>query len=192
LIVLKEVIALCKNIIAGHEPLCQVLEEESIYWNDELEFIVGIIIKTIKKFKPEEGENASLMPLYKNEEDKECKGENGAEQVMPLLRCRGNRGKDIRPHPGQHQEAPEQEYQPGHSEKDHDCSHEPVANEPRHIEPPDLTAALSTHVFRDGIEYDHKPDKAKSSQLLLSPPSYSVTGLRMNRSMTRPSAPRRT
>ena len=65
------VVALCKNIFAGYEPLCQVLEEESIYWNDELEFIVGIVIKTLKKFKPEDGENAPLLPLYKNDEDKE-------------------------------------------------------------------------------------------------------------------------
>ncbi|MBN1951489.1 MAG: transcription antitermination protein NusB [Bacteroidales bacterium] len=57
------------GIISGYEPLSQSLEEQSIYWNDELEFVVGIIIKTLKKFKNEEGEDASLMPLYKNPED---------------------------------------------------------------------------------------------------------------------------
>jgi transcription antitermination protein NusB len=57
------------NFIADSEPLSQDLEERSIYWNDELEFVIGIIIKTLKKFKPEEGENSILMPLYKNPED---------------------------------------------------------------------------------------------------------------------------
>lgn len=62
---------LYKNIIAPFDPLYQNLEEQSIYWNDEPEFIIGIIIKTIKKFKEEEGENAELLPLFKNAEDEE-------------------------------------------------------------------------------------------------------------------------
>ena len=60
-----------KNVIAAYEPLYQSLEEQSIYWNDEPEFIIGIIIKTLKKFHPDEGENAALMPLYKNPEDED-------------------------------------------------------------------------------------------------------------------------
>jgi transcription antitermination protein NusB len=60
-----------KNILANHEPLFVALEEQSIFWNDEVEFVLGAIIKTIKKFKPEEAENAELMPLFKNEDDKE-------------------------------------------------------------------------------------------------------------------------
>jgi len=60
-----------KNIIANSEPLFLALEEQSIFWNDEIEFVIGAIIKTIKKFKPEEAENSSLMPLFKNDEDKE-------------------------------------------------------------------------------------------------------------------------
>lgn len=63
--------SILKNCIASYEPLSQSLEEQSIYWNDELEFIIGIIIKTLKKFKIEEGENANLLPLYKNADDKE-------------------------------------------------------------------------------------------------------------------------
>lgn len=60
-----------KNIIAYSEPLFSALEEQSIFWNDEIEFVIGAIIKTIKKFKPEDAENSSLLPLFKNDEDKE-------------------------------------------------------------------------------------------------------------------------
>lgn len=64
-------IDLYKEIIAGYEPLYQNLEEQSIYWNDEPEFIISIIIKTLKGFKETEANGTKLLPLYKNEEDKE-------------------------------------------------------------------------------------------------------------------------
>lgn len=63
-----------KDVIAQYDPLYQNLEEQSIYWNDEPEFIIGIIIKTIKKFKESDGDASELMPLYKSNEDKEFAG----------------------------------------------------------------------------------------------------------------------
>ncbi|MBN2484785.1 MAG: transcription antitermination factor NusB [Bacteroidales bacterium] len=60
-----------KNVIANYEPLYHALEEQSIFWNDEIEFVIGAVIKTIKKFKLPEAENAQLLSLYKNDEDKE-------------------------------------------------------------------------------------------------------------------------
>jgi N utilization substance protein B len=60
-----------KNIIARYEPLYNDLEEQSIYWNDEIEFIIGIIIKTIKKFNDQDPEETKLLPLFKNKEDEE-------------------------------------------------------------------------------------------------------------------------
>ncbi len=59
-----------KEIIAS-EGLYQALEEQSIYWNDEVEFIIGMIVKTLKKLRENDDENTPLMPLYKNEEDQE-------------------------------------------------------------------------------------------------------------------------
>lgn len=55
--------------IATSEDLFNILEEQSIYWNDEAEFIIGIIIKTIKGFKENDKENIRLFPLFKNEDD---------------------------------------------------------------------------------------------------------------------------
>jgi len=59
------------HIIFSSERLDSIMEEESIYWNDDLEFIISMIVKTFKKFKEEDGPDKPLMDLYKNEEDKE-------------------------------------------------------------------------------------------------------------------------
>lgn len=65
------VIALYKDIISEYEPLYQLLEEQSVYWNDEGEFVISANIKTISKFKEQMEDNAPLMPLYKSREDEE-------------------------------------------------------------------------------------------------------------------------
>jgi len=65
----KLVIDIYTYNIANNEDLYNVLEEESIYWNDEVEFIISMIIKTIKKFKEENNDKNELLPLYKNEDD---------------------------------------------------------------------------------------------------------------------------
>ncbi len=62
---------LYKNIIANYEPIYSALEEQSIFWNDEVEFILGTVIKTIKKFKFEHSEDAELLPLYKSKDDED-------------------------------------------------------------------------------------------------------------------------
>ena len=55
--------------IAAFGPLYQNLEEQSIYWNDEVEFVISIILRTIKSFKEEGDENGIIPPLFKNDED---------------------------------------------------------------------------------------------------------------------------
>ncbi len=59
------------HIIFSSERLDSIMEEQSIYWNDDLEFITSMIVKTFKKFKEEDGPDKLLMDLYKNSEDKE-------------------------------------------------------------------------------------------------------------------------
>jgi len=70
------------------EPLQNELEERSIYWNDDLDFVVSMIIKTLKKFKSENDDNEYIMPLYKDEEDREF--------TVKLLRKALNNDKDNR------------------------------------------------------------------------------------------------
>jgi len=57
------------HIIFSSERLDSIMEEQSIYWNDDLEFITSMIVKTFKKFKEDEGPRKPLMELYKNKED---------------------------------------------------------------------------------------------------------------------------
>ncbi|MCK5171427.1 MAG: transcription antitermination factor NusB [Bacteroidales bacterium] len=59
------------KIIINFEPLYQNLEEQSIFWNDDIEFVIGMIIKSLRSFKASSDENVKLMPLFKNEEDKD-------------------------------------------------------------------------------------------------------------------------
>lgn len=59
------------SIIFPSETLSSILEEQSIYWNDDLEFITSMIVKTFKKFKEDDGPEKHLMDLYKNTEDRD-------------------------------------------------------------------------------------------------------------------------
>ena len=57
------------NILINNELILNELEEQSIYWNDDLDFTISMVIKTIKKFKSENDNNEYMMSLYKDEED---------------------------------------------------------------------------------------------------------------------------
>ena len=59
------------NILINSEIMLNELEEQSIYWNDDLDFTISMVIKTIKKFKSENDRNEYLMSLYKDAEDQE-------------------------------------------------------------------------------------------------------------------------
>jgi transcription antitermination protein NusB len=67
----KFVINLIIDLFLNSEDLQSNLEEQSIYWNDDLEYISTMVEKTLKKFKSDSGDNMSLMPLFKNAEDEE-------------------------------------------------------------------------------------------------------------------------
>lgn len=60
-----------KRVIPVDEGLGRELEEISIYWNDDADTVVSFIIKTIKQFEEEAGENQRLQPMFKDDEDKE-------------------------------------------------------------------------------------------------------------------------
>lgn len=60
---------LFSKIILVAEDLYIVLEEQSIFWNDDVEFVISMIVKTIKHFKEFTDSDHILMPLYKDQED---------------------------------------------------------------------------------------------------------------------------
>jgi N utilization substance protein B len=59
------------NILVNSDLMLNELEEQSIYWNDDLDFTISMVIKTIKKFKSADDKNEYLMSLYKDLEDQE-------------------------------------------------------------------------------------------------------------------------
>ncbi len=59
------------DIILPNESFSQVLEEQSIYWNDDLEYVISMVLKTVKKFDESDGPDKELLELYKNKEDKD-------------------------------------------------------------------------------------------------------------------------
>ena len=67
----KLIVDIYTNDIANFEGIYQLLEEQSIYWNDEVEFVISMITRTIRGMKPGDGEGAQLSDLFRNEEDRE-------------------------------------------------------------------------------------------------------------------------
>lgn len=59
-----------KNILQKSEELVQILEDQSIYWNDDLDIVLTFVTKTIKRFQPEAGALQELMPMFKDESDR--------------------------------------------------------------------------------------------------------------------------
>jgi len=58
-----------KSILQKSDDLTEVLEEQNIYWNDDLDIIITFVMKTIKRFKPENGVEQDLLPMFKDETD---------------------------------------------------------------------------------------------------------------------------
>lgn len=56
-------------ILTEAEELESVLEEKSIYWNDDLDFVSVMVDKTLRQFRETAGEDHKLMQLYRSEED---------------------------------------------------------------------------------------------------------------------------
>ena len=51
-----------------YDMFYDILEEESIFWNDDTEFMVGMVIKTINELRPGK---TGILELYKSNEDRE-------------------------------------------------------------------------------------------------------------------------
>ena len=60
-----------KNIIMKDEKIDDILEEQSLYWNDDKEIVDTFVLKTIKRFDAGKGEDQELLPEYKDIEDRE-------------------------------------------------------------------------------------------------------------------------
>jgi N utilization substance protein B len=60
-----------KTFIMNNESLDQVLEDQSLYWNDDKEIVDTFVLKTIKRFDEKNGASQPLLPEFKDDDDKE-------------------------------------------------------------------------------------------------------------------------
>lgn len=60
-----------RTLIQGNEDLDAILEEMSLYWNDDKEIVDTFVLKTIKRFDPANKADQELLPEYDDTEDRE-------------------------------------------------------------------------------------------------------------------------
>lgn len=63
----KFVINLFAQYIANNESIQSHLEEENVFWQDDLDLVAASVIKTIQQLK--EDKEVQLMPLWKNKDE---------------------------------------------------------------------------------------------------------------------------
>jgi N utilization substance protein B len=62
---------LYRTLIENNEDLDSLLEEQSIYWNDDKEIVDTFVVKTIKRFEEKNKAKQELLPEYGSEEEKD-------------------------------------------------------------------------------------------------------------------------
>ena len=62
---------LYRTLIQDSSDLDALLEEESLYWNDDKEVVDTFVLKTIKRFEEKNKSHQELLPEYDTEEDRE-------------------------------------------------------------------------------------------------------------------------
>ena len=60
-----------KSIIMTDERIDDILEAQSLYWNDDKQIVDTFVLKTIKHFDEANGVDQELVPEFKDEEDRE-------------------------------------------------------------------------------------------------------------------------
>ena len=62
---------LYRTLIENNEDIDSILEEESLYWNDDKEIVDTFVVKTIKRFDEKSGTKQAILPEYTSEEDRD-------------------------------------------------------------------------------------------------------------------------
>ena len=62
---------LYRTLIENNSDLDALLEEQSLYWNDDKDIVDTFVLKTIKRFDEKNKSTQELLPEYDSEEDKE-------------------------------------------------------------------------------------------------------------------------
>ena len=62
---------LYKTFVQDNDDFASMLEEKSLYWNDDKDIVDTFVLKTIKRFDPKNKSKQELLPEYKDDEDKD-------------------------------------------------------------------------------------------------------------------------
>ncbi len=62
---------LYKNLIQNNDDLDAMLEEVSLYWNDDKEVVDTFVLKTIKRFNEQNGAKQELLPEWDSDEEQD-------------------------------------------------------------------------------------------------------------------------
>ncbi|MCT4580971.1 MAG: antitermination protein NusB [Flavobacteriales bacterium] len=65
----KFIVKLFKKEICNFELLLHFFEEKSVYWQDDIDLVCSMVIKTLKSFKSPDDIHAPILPLYKDDEE---------------------------------------------------------------------------------------------------------------------------
>ena len=60
-----------RTLIQDNDELDAILEDQSLYWNDDKEIVDTFVLKTIKRFKEQNGAKEELLPEWDSEEEKD-------------------------------------------------------------------------------------------------------------------------
>lgn len=67
----KMINKIISKVFTDNIELDEILEEKSIYWNDDMEFLLSNILQSLKKYNEQNISNYRLLPIFKNEEDEQ-------------------------------------------------------------------------------------------------------------------------
>ena len=67
------IIKLFKKEICNFELLLDYFQEKSVYWQDDIDLVCSMVIKTLKSFKSPEDDLSPILPLYKDDEEEFAK-----------------------------------------------------------------------------------------------------------------------
>ncbi len=65
----KLILDFINNLLINNDDFLQMMEEKSIYWNDDFDFIFSMVIKTIKKIGVNDDAYTPLVNIFNNQDD---------------------------------------------------------------------------------------------------------------------------
>jgi N utilization substance protein B len=65
------ILRIFKKFIINHDDVQEYMEDQGIFWNDDLDLAASMVLRTIKSVKPND-EDVNFLPLWKEGEDEEA------------------------------------------------------------------------------------------------------------------------